>query len=146
MIWIGGLVLAVALYLVGPDRFFVGLLDFFAGIESAFHAFLYFLGSQAFNVVRAAAIAIFVVFLVLAFMAGRRGLRSGWALVVVPVLFLVLVWRPDGAMPVSISRWFGALLLAIIGAIVMTQRLLGPSLAPRPPPRGPWPPQSGNPV
>ncbi|MGE0222649.1 MAG: hypothetical protein AB7F35_03000 [Acetobacteraceae bacterium] len=138
MIWIGGLVLAVLLYLIGPDRFLLGVLDFFGTIENAFHSLLYFLGTQAFNVVRAAAIAIFIVFLVLAVIAARRGLRAGWALVVVPVVFLILVWRPDSGMPVSISRWFAALLLVSIGAIAMTQRLLSP-----PPPRGTWSPPPG---
>ena len=53
-----------------------------AALDDAFHAFLSFLGTQAFNVVRAAAIAIFIVFLVLAFLAASKGLRAGWALVI----------------------------------------------------------------
>ncbi len=147
IIWIGGLVLALVLYLIGPDSFVTACLDFLAALDDAFHAFLSFLGTQAFNVVRAAAIAIFMVFLVLAFMAASKGLRAGWALIIVPVTFLMLVWGPSSAMTGSISRWFAALLLVIIGGGVMTQRLLAPPPPSRmpPPPPGSWPPQPGRP-
>ncbi len=145
IIWIGGLVLALVLYLIGPDSFVTACLDLLAALDDAFHAFLSFLGTQAFNVVRAAAIAIFIVFLVLAFMAASKGLRAGWALVIVPITFLMLVWGPTSAMTGSISRWFAALVLVIIGGGVMTQRLLAPPPPARmpPPPPGSWPPQPG---
>ena len=147
IIWIGGLVLAVLLYLVGPDSFVAACIDLLSRLDDAFHAFLSFLGTQAFNVVRAGAIAIFIVFLVLAFLAASRGLRSGWALVIVPITFLILVWGPSHSLSSSISRWFAALLLVIIGGAVMTQRLLAPPPVPRapPPPPGSWPPQPGRP-
>lgn len=147
IIWIGGLVLALVLYWVGPDSFVTACLDLLAALDNAFNAFLSFLGTQAFNVVRAAAIAIFIVFLVLAFMAASKGLRAGWALVIVPITFLILVWGPVSTMTGSISRWFAALLLVIIGGVVMTQRLLAPPPPARmpPPPPGSWPPQPGRP-
>ena len=147
IIWIGGLVLALVLYWVGPDSFVTACLDLLAALDNAFHAFLSVLGTQAFNVVRAAAIAIFIVFLVLAFMAASKGLRAGWALVIVPITFLILVWGPVSTMTGSISRWFAALLLVIIGGVVMTQRLLAPPPPARmpPPPPGSWPPQPGRP-
>lgn len=144
LIWIGGLVLAAALYAVGPDRFLAACLDLLENLEYGFHYLLFFLGTQAFNVVRALAIALFAVFLVLGFTAARRGLRAGWALVIVTVVFLVLVWRPEAGSPGSISRWFAALVLALSGAVVMTQRLMGPGRVNRPPP-GSWPPQGGRP-
>jgi len=132
IIWIGGLVLALVLYLIGPDSFVTACLDLLAALDDAFHAFLSFLGTQAFNVVRAAAIAIFIVFLVLAFLAASKGLRAGWALVIVPITFLMLVWGPTSTMTGSISRWFAALVLVIIGGGVMTQRLLAPPPPARP--------------
>jgi hypothetical protein len=143
-IWIGGAILALVLYVVGPDNFLSLLLNALDDLEAAFHRLLYFLGTQAFNVVRALALAIFTVFVVLALMAAYRGLRAIGALIVVSLGFLILVWRPDTFYTASVSRWFAALVLAIIGAVVMTQRLLAPPPGPRPPP--PWPPQPGRPL
>ena len=85
MIWIGGAVLAVALYLTDPDRFLAACLDLIDLADAAFHTMLFALGTQVANVVRAAAIAVYVVFVVLAVMAAWRGLGGGWALVVVTV-------------------------------------------------------------
>jgi predicted DNA repair protein MutK len=76
IIWIGGLLLAVALYAVGPDRFLDACLDFLNGIEAVFHSLVYSLGAQVFGIVRALAIAIYVVFVVLAFLAAQRGQRG----------------------------------------------------------------------
>ena len=136
MIWIGGAVLAIALYLTGPDRFLAACLDLIDLADAAFHNVLFALGTQVANVVRAAAIAVYVVFVVLAVMAAWRGLGGGWALLVVTIAVLLLVWRPDAYYPAPIGRWFTVLVLAAVGATVMTRRLLG-----RPPPgRGPWPP------
>jgi hypothetical protein len=136
MIWIGGFVLAVALYVVGPDRFLDACLDLLNGIDDAFRNLAARLGAQAYGVVRAVAIALYVVFAVLAFLAAQRGHRAVGALVVVTFLFLVLVWRPYAGLPAPLSRWFVALALVVIGAAVMTQRLMVP------PPRrdGPWSP------
>lgn len=144
-IWVGGAILAVVLYVVGPDRFLSMLLDTIDNLEAALHHLLYVLGAQAFNVVRALALAIFVVFVILALIAAYRGLRAIGALIVVSLGFLILVWRPDAFYTASVGRWFAALVLAIIGAVVMTQRLLTPPPASRPPPP-PWPPQPGRPM
>jgi hypothetical protein len=89
------------------------------------------LSARAFDAVRAAALALFAVFVVLAVLAHRRGLRSGGALVIVSALFLVLVetrWYERG------TSWFSAAVLAGVGAAVMTGRLLHPP----PMPRSPW--------
>jgi hypothetical protein len=137
MIWIGGFVLAAALYAVGPDRFLDACLDLFDQIDAAFHTLLLRLGVQAYAVVRALAIALYVVFAVLTLLAAQRGHRGAAAMVVVTVVFLVLVWQPYEGMPTPLSRWVIALVLVLIGGVVMTQRLMGP-------PRrreGPWPPQ-----
>ena len=70
-------------------------------------------------------------FLVLALLARRRGIRSGGAWFIVTALYLLLVgtsWYEPG------TKWFGAAVLAGVGAAVMTTRLLHP---PPPMPRNP---------
>jgi hypothetical protein len=142
MIWIGGFVLAAALYVVGPDRFLDSLLDMFNAIDTAFHNLALMLGAQAYGVVRALAIALYVVFAVLAFLAAQRGHRAVGALVVVTIVFLVLVWRPDAGLAAPLSRWVVALALVVVAAVVMTQRLMAPHLPPlrRDGPPPPYPP------
>jgi amino acid permease len=138
-IWAGGFVLAVALYLIGPDRFFDACLDLIDAIDAAFRTLVAALGTQTYSAVRALAIAIYVVFAVLAFIASHRGYRGMGALVVGTVVFLILVWHPFDAWPVPISRWVAALILVIVGACVMTQRLTAaPMRTTAPPP--PYPP------
>ena len=140
MIWAGGFVLAVALYLIGPDRFFDACLDLIDQIDGAFRTLVATLGVQAYGVLRALAIAVYVVFAVLAVLASQRGHRGFGALVVVSVVFLMLVWRPYDAYPAPISRWIAALILAVAGAVAMTKRLTMPSFrrdgAPPPYPPG----------
>jgi hypothetical protein len=126
MIWIGGLVLAVALYLIGPDRFFDACLNLIDAIDATFRALVAMLGAQTYGVVRALAIAIYAVFMVLTFLALRSGHRGTGALVVVTAVFLILVWHPYDPYPAPISRWIAALALVLVGAIVMTQRLTAP--------------------
>ena len=135
-IWGGGFVLAVMLYLVGPDRFIDVCLAVIDAIDAAFHNMLLALGAQTYGVVRAFAIAIYVVFAVLAVLASQRGHRGFGALVVVTAVFLMLVWRPYSVYAAPISRWIAALALVVAGAVMMTQRLTVP------PPRrnGPPPP------
>ena len=53
MIWIGGLVLAVALYVVGPDRFIDACWDLIDTIDDGFRALVAQLGAQTYGVVRA---------------------------------------------------------------------------------------------
>src|ERR1700755_3077105 len=99
MIWIGGLVLAVVLYLVGPDNFLAATLALMNGLDDLVRSLVYNLGAQVFGVVRAAAIAIYVVFVVLAVLAAQQGRRAVWALIIVTGGFLFLVWRPEGELP-----------------------------------------------
>lgn len=136
LVWIGGAALMVVLYWIGPLHFihafetFVSRLWWFLGdlIET--------LAARALDAVRAAAIALYAVFLVLAILARRRGLRSGGTWFVVTVLFLLLVdtdWYDPG------TKWFSAAVLAGVGAAVMTGRLLHPPPLRRDP-RYPWGP------
>lgn len=136
MIWIAGLVLAALLYVAGPDRFVDRCLDLLDALNNAVHAIVISLGAEAYDVVHALALALLVVFVVLGLLASRRGVRAGWAMVVVPVAFLMLVWRPFGYGPVPAGRWLAALVLALAGAVAMTRRLTDPP----PPQSGPWVP------
>ena len=134
LIWLGGIVLMAVLYLIGPQ-------DFIRACEALLSRLWWYLGDliealteRAFDAVRAAAIALYVVFVVLAVLARRRGLRTGGALFIVSVLFVLLVethWYESG------TKWFSALVLAGVGAAVMTARLLRPPPLPRDP-RNPW--------
>jgi hypothetical protein len=124
LIWIGGFVLAAALYAIGPDRFFDACLNFLDGIDNAVRNVVAALGVQAYSVIRALAIAIYAVFALLAFLAAQRGHRGLWAFIVVTATFMILVWRPYAVYPTPISRWIAALALAVIAALVMTQRLM----------------------
>lgn len=139
MIWIGGLVLAVALYLIGPDRFFDTCLDLIDRIDVAFRDLVAMLGAQTYGVVRALAIALYVVFAVLALLASQRGHRGMGALVAVTVVFLMLVWRPYDIYPAPVGRWIAALALVVVAAGVMTQRLTAPPFR-RDGPPPPYPP------
>lgn len=138
-IWIGGLVLAAALYLIGPDRFVDACLNLVDAIDTAFRNLVATLGAQAYNAVRALAIALYVVFVVLAVLASRRGHRGVGALFIVTGVFLALVWRPYDDFPTPINRWIGALALVVVGAVVMTQRLTAPPYR-RDGPPPPYPP------
>ena len=143
MIWIGGLVLAVALYLIGPDRFFDACFGLFDAIDRAFRGLFAALGARTYGAVRALAIAVYVVFAILAVLASQRGHRGFWALIVVTVTFMVLTWRPYGIYPAPLGRWVAALVLVVVAAVVMTKRLTMPlmhrdgPLPPNPPWRAP---------
>lgn len=138
MIWIGGVVLAVFIYAIGPDRFLGAVVNLFDTIDGFFRNIALILGTQAYGVVRALTIAFWFVFAVLCVLASRRGLRSFWPLVIVTGLSLLLVWRPYWS-PAPISHWVLALVLVLVGAVTMTQRLTA-----RPPGPPPFPP--GRPV
>lgn len=133
-IWLGGAVLMVALYVVGPSHFIQVCEALFTQFWSFVGDLIEALMQRAFDAVRAAAIALYVVFVVLALLAGHRGIRSGGALFVVTVLFVLLVgtqWYEPA------TKWFSAAMLAGVGAIVMTGRLMRPPPMRRDP-RDPW--------
>jgi uncharacterized membrane-anchored protein len=142
MIWAAGLLLAVALYLIGPDRFLDVCMAVIDGIDAVFRNLVAELGAQTYGVVRALAIAVYAVFAVLAFLASQRGQRGVWALIVVTAAFLALVSRPYALHPAPLGRWIAALALVVIAAVIMTQRLTGtPPSRDRAPP--PYPPGRG---
>jgi hypothetical protein len=122
-IWLGGVVLMVVLYIGGPQHVIELCQVYFAQFWSFIGDLIEALTQRAFDAVRAAAIALYVVFVVLALLAGHRGLRSGAALFVITLVFLMLVgthWYEPG------TKWFSAAVLAGVGAGMMTSRLMRP--------------------
>ena len=133
LVWFGGVVLALVLYLIGSGPFLNAILAALARAEWMIANGITYLFAQTFDLVRSAAIALFVVFLVLGALAKQRGVGRGSGLVGLSLLFVVLI-----AVGGYQSRfcWLAALLVAGAGAVGMTQRLLGPPL------HGPW--RTGN--
>jgi hypothetical protein len=122
-----------AVYAIGPQHF---LADCEAVILTAarfFNELTAMLILRALEAVRAAAIAFYAVFLVLAVLAMQRGLHLGGMLIGVSVVFLLLVrtdWNDAGA------KWLAAALLTLIAASVTTKRLL--YTRPQRDPADPW--------
>ena len=93
------------------------------------------LTQRAFDVVRAAAIGLYVVFVVLALLAGIAAFAGG-ALFVVTVLFALLVGK---RMYDPGTKWFSCRLLAAIGAWHDDQTLAARTASARDPPiHGAW--------
>lgn len=127
-IWVGGAVLALLLYAVGP-------FDVMQGLWLAIDRVQYVLGHsvavllrQSFGLIHAVALALFAVFLVLAALGGQRGVRGGGVAGVSALFVGLIVVGGYG----SRLCWLAALLVALAGALHMTQRLTGG------PARTPW--------
>ncbi len=133
MIWVGGAVLAALLYAIGPDRFLDACFHLFDTIDAAFRHLAFILGAQAYSVIRALAIAFYIVFAILAVLSSQRRMGGIGGLVVLTVIALLLVWRPYTG-PAPVSHWLVVLALVLVGAATMTQRLMAPPRRPMPPP------------
>lgn len=131
LIWFGGILLAILLYVAGPGHFIGVTLAALDRVEWAVANAVGFLSIQSFDLVRAVAITLFVVFLALGGIASQRGMGRRSGLVGISVLFVVLIVIGGYK---SRFCWFAALLVAGAGAVSMTQRLLWT------PPRTPWQP------
>jgi hypothetical protein len=133
LVWIGGIVLMAAVYAIGPQNFLAACEAYIVAAARFVDELIATLMWRAFEVMRAAAIALYAVFVVLAVLAMRRRLRVGGMLVGVSIVFLLLVrtdWYDPG------TKWLAAALVAAVAAGVTTKRLLH-----APPPRdpgGPW--------
>lgn len=123
LVWIVGLGLAVLFYVLDPARVAetLGLaLTWVASRTDMLFAELTFAATDA---VRALALASYAVFCILCVLSIRRGARGRTALVLVSAAFLALVALDDGGP--GERRWGEALLLAGVGALVMTRRVRG---------------------
>jgi hypothetical protein len=125
IVWAAGLVVAVLVYAVGPDRFLETVFIDADRMADALQDALRALGTRAYDLVRALAIACFAVFFGLSVVAAGRGLPARWLLVGVTLLFLMLVWHEG---PEATGHWVLAFALAAAGAASMTRRLAGPRL------------------
>jgi len=140
VIWAAGIVLALIVYVTGPDRFVVAALDFIQrGWWTMQEALLNF-SIAAFDLVRALAIGLYFVFVALAVLTIRRGGRGRGALVAVTLVFFGLVWRSADEGFGAHTRWVTALLLTAVAALSMTRRLTRPD-ASSPWHPGPMPPR-----
>jgi hypothetical protein len=128
LVWLLGIALTAVLYAAGPGHFINAGLAVVSQAEWAIANGIAYLTAQAFDLVRAAAIALFVVFLVLGAMASGRGIRGG-GLVGGTVLFVALTTIGGYE---SRFCWLAAFVVAAAGALGMTQRLLAR------PVHGPW--------
>lgn len=126
LIWIGGLVLAVLLTVIGPGMLgttLAGAVD--RSFDTVSRA-LAQLGDPLREMIRGFAIAAYVVFIVLCVLARRRGLPSMTTAIVVTLLLLLLAGEPgEWGRSLHGSHWLLALLLTVGGALLMTRRLLG---------------------
>lgn len=121
LVWLGGIVLAALVYAAGPGLFIGGVLAALHHLDWLAGAWIGFIAVQSFDLVRAIAIALFAVFLVLGFMAAHRGRASG--MIGVTVLFVGLVGIGGYE---SRFFWLAALAVAAAGALSMTRRLIEP--------------------
>jgi hypothetical protein len=120
LIWAAGLALAAVLYEVRPDHAARAVAVVVEGLpRRAAEA----LDLRSGPLLRAAALALFAVFLALGALAWRRGRRSAWLLILVVAGVLALLHRPAG--DGSELRWTAATLLAGGGAALLTRRLGG---------------------
>jgi hypothetical protein len=129
LVWICGIALMAAVYAIGPQHFLATCEAFIVAAAHFVDDLIATLMWRAFEVTRAAAIAFYAVFVVLAVLAMRRGLRVSGMLVGVSLVFLLLVrtdWYDPG------TKWLAAALLTAVAAGVTTKRLLY-----APPPRDP---------
>jgi hypothetical protein len=120
IVWIAGLLLALAAYEVGPDDFVTSAFALFDTAAAALQRLLRDLGMRAYDVLRALALGLFVIFFVLSLLAVQRGLPARWPLFAVTLLFLILVWHEG---PEASGHWTLAFLLAATGAASVTRRL-----------------------
>ena len=126
VVWIAGLVLAVLFYLVDPGRVAEQLGLFLSAVASQLDYAFAQLTFAAADAVRAAALALFAVFVVLSVLTIHRGGRGWAALLLVSAAFLALGATGDAGPHGSWwgeRRWGEALLLAGAGALVMTRRV-----------------------
>jgi hypothetical protein len=121
-IWAAGGILAVLAYVVGPDRFVSVAWDTLINLQANLADFVAGLANVGFDLLRAMAIGLFIVFVVLSVIAIRRTRRGWTGLLVVSLVFMFAV--ESGPYGPTRSGWLMGFLLALAGAVSMTGRLL----------------------
>ncbi len=119
-IWAVGLALALLIYAVGPDDALATLFDWADAAGALLQHAIATLGGRAFDILRALAIACFVIFFALCTIAAGRGRPAPWLMLSVTVLFLLLVWHQGRA---ATGHWTLAFVLTAAAALNMTRRL-----------------------
>ena len=119
--WVLGLAVAVLSYAVGPDQLVALVAGAAASFGDAVARAARLFGALTLDLVRGLAVGAFATFVVLCLLALRRGIRARAALGAVVLLWCLLV---VGAGPDAQERWSAALLLAAVGALVITRRIL----------------------
>ncbi|HTR17582.1 MAG TPA: hypothetical protein VMI52_11195 [Acetobacteraceae bacterium] len=126
LIWALGLALAALIYAAGPGGVMRHVLLAAERLGDVALDLMATISNSAFDMLRALAIALYVVFVCLGVMAVHQGLRGRTALVTVTLLFLLLVLpEAEAGSSGSTLRWWAAFLLAAFAAFGMTRRLLG---------------------
>ncbi len=128
IVWLGGAMLALLFYLIGPWDVMQSVWLALDRLQYTLNSSITLLFNQAFDVVHAVALALFAVFIALAVLGSQRGVRGG-GITGITVLFVGLI--VIGGYQSRIC-WLAALLVAFAGAVHMTQRLLAGSA------RSPW--------
>lgn len=124
LIWIGGLLLAVLLTVIGPGLLGTTIAGAFDRSLDALSLSLAQIGDPLREMIRGFAIAAYVVFIVLCILARRRGLPSMTAAIVVTLLLVLLAGAPrDWGTSLHRAHWLLALLLTVGAALLMTRRL-----------------------
>lgn len=125
IVWFVGAVIALTIYALDPGSLFVMLAELVETVQSHTMDLLATLGVRLENLIRASAIALYFVFIVLGFLALRSGLKAKAALLVVSGVFFMLVGSPGGwGVPDNGGHWGAACLLSGAGALTMTRRIL----------------------
>lgn len=124
LVWIGGLVLAAVLYVVGTDRFWFQVLDTIHLAGWWISEAIADLSERAVGLVRALALGLFATFVALCWLAARRGAAVRGTGLLIGLLFLLLAGGGGGLSDGAGGlRWTAALGIAGIGALTMTRRL-----------------------
>ena len=118
LIWLIAIVAALMAYIFGATEALDAVRAFIAHTADWIDLALLRLPLLAANFIPALAIGAFVAFIPLAILSIRAGQRGRMALILVPTVFLWLAGRDATRM-----EWLEALLVAGIGALVMTGRL-----------------------
>ena len=126
LIWLAGIVLAIAVYRIGPDDILYGTVQAIEGAREQLRLLLAAFAVDTYDLMRAATLGLLPVFVGLGLLAQRRGHRIGRPVVIVVALTLLLLYQPaHEGWYISSTRWTVAFIVVACGCAVMTRRVLG---------------------